>query len=69
MNGPCGGMEDSHCEVDEQRDCTWIKIYRRLEKQQRQGVFEQIVEAKDWSKKFKPGRHQLVRNPGAGDKK
>jgi ferredoxin len=62
LNGPCGGMEDGHCEVDEQRDCTWIRIYERMEKQQRQGVFERTVEAKDWSKKFKPGHHLLDKN-------
>lgn len=62
LNGPCGGMEDGHCEVDEERECTWIKIYERLEKQQRQGVFKRVVEPKDWSKKFKPGQHQLDKN-------
>ena len=62
LNGPCGGMEDGHCEVDEQRDCTWLKIYQRLEKQQRQSVFDRMVEPKDWSKKFKPGQHQLDKN-------
>jgi ferredoxin len=62
LNGPCGGMEGGHCEVDEQYDCTWIKIHERLEKQQRLGVFDRTVEPKDWSKKFKPGQHQLDRN-------
>jgi len=61
LNGPCGGMEDGHCEVDEQRDCTWIKIYERLDKQQRQGVLTQLVAPKDWSKKYTPGQHQLVK--------
>ncbi|NOY12354.1 MAG: 5,10-methylenetetrahydrofolate reductase [Deltaproteobacteria bacterium] len=69
LNGPCGGMEDGHCEVDAERDCIWAKIYRRLEKQQRLAAFDRVVEAKDWSKKFKPGRHQLARNPGSGVEK
>lgn len=62
LNGPCGGMEDGHCEVDERRECTWIKIHERLEKQQRLGVFDRTVEPKDWSKKFTPGQHQLDKN-------
>ncbi len=62
LNGPCGGLEDGHCEVDEERECTWLKIHERLEKQQRQGVFDRAVEAKDWSKKFRPGQHQLDKN-------
>lgn len=61
LNGPCGGLEDGHCEVDENKECTWLKIHERLEKQQRQGVFDRTVEAKDWSKKFRPGQHQLDR--------
>lgn len=62
LNGPCGGLEDGHCEVDEERECTWIKIHERLEKQQRQGVFDRAVEPKDWSKKFRPGQHRLEKN-------
>lgn len=64
LNGPCGGLEDGHCEVDENRQCTWLRIYERLEKQQRQGVFDRTVEAKDWSKKFRPGKHLLRREKG-----
>jgi ferredoxin len=64
LNGPCGGLEDGHCEVDEQKDCTWLKIHERLEKQQRQGVFARMVEPKDWSKKFKPGQHRLDTREG-----
>jgi len=64
LNGPCGGLEDGHCEVDEEKDCTWLKIHQRLEKQQRQGVFDRTVEPKDWSRKYKPGKHKLARDGG-----
>jgi len=31
LNGPCGGMYDSKCEVGKyQRDCAWVLIYNRL---------------------------------------
>jgi hypothetical protein len=29
LNGPCGGVEDKRCEVD-QRACVWIRIYAKL---------------------------------------
>ncbi|MCK9223606.1 MAG: methylenetetrahydrofolate reductase C-terminal domain-containing protein [Candidatus Muirbacterium halophilum] len=31
-NGPCGGSLNGKCEVDENKDCAWIKIYEKLEK-------------------------------------
>ncbi len=61
LNGPCGGMVDGHCEVDEERDCAWVKIYQRLTLQQRD-IFSQVVEPKDWSRKFKPGSHDLKKD-------
>jgi ferredoxin len=30
LNGPCGGHMDGKCEVDREKDCAWILIYRRL---------------------------------------
>ena len=32
LNGPCGGTNKGKCEVDEDKDCAWTLIYRRLEK-------------------------------------
>ena len=31
LNGPCGGTRDGKCEVDNDKDCAWTLIYRRLE--------------------------------------
>ena len=59
LNGPCGGMEDGCCEVENDRDCAWARIYQRLEKQQRPGVFDRVVAPKDWGRKFKPGNLSL----------
>ena len=58
LNGPCGGMADGRCEVDNARECAWVRIYQRLESQA-QGVLVKVVAPKDWSRKFKPGYHQL----------
>jgi len=30
VNGPCGGLDDGKCEVEE-RDCIWVRIYETLE--------------------------------------
>ncbi len=42
-----------------ERECAWALIDRRLEKQQRAGVFERVVPPKDWGRKFKPGTLHL----------
>jgi len=63
LNGPCGGMEDGHCEVDPEIDCAWRLIYERLQRQQRPGVFARRVPPKFWSRRRKPGRHRL-KTPG-----
>jgi len=31
LNGPCGGYRDGMCEVDPERECTWVQIYQRLQ--------------------------------------
>lgn len=59
LNGPCGGMEDGHCEVDSEVECAWQIIYERLKAQQRPGVFARRVPPKNWSKRYKPGRYRL----------
>ena len=30
LNGPCGGSEAGHCEIDPEVDCAWQLIYDRL---------------------------------------
>ena len=69
LNGPCGGVDDGQCEVDSERECAWVRIHLRLEKQQRDGVFARTVAPKDWSRKFKPGRLALARSADPGKKK
>ena len=47
LNGPCGGMYDSKCEVGKyKRDCAWVLIYDRLSK----------LGMKDVLKAYKPPR-------------
>ena len=33
LNGACGGSKSGKCELDPEKDCTWILIYERLKEQ------------------------------------
>ncbi len=48
LNGPCGGPQDGHCEVDEDTPCAWIQIYERLKKQGRLDNITKIFPAREW---------------------
>ena len=54
LNGPCGGQDKGKCEVDKNRDCTWILIYNELKKQNKLELLKQIKPPKDHSKSTKP---------------
>lgn len=48
LNGPCGGVKDGRCELGD-RDCAWVQIYDRLEKQNHGTQFDTTCEPKDYS--------------------
>jgi hypothetical protein len=54
LNGPCGGQDKGKCEVDKDRDCAWILIYKELKKQGKVGLLKNIKSPKDHSKLSKP---------------
>ena len=54
LNGPCGGAENGHCEVDKDRDCGWILIYERLAKLGRLDLLDPYQTPKDHSKWSRP---------------
>jgi hypothetical protein len=58
MNGPCGGMENGKCEVDPERDCGWVLIYKRLEELGQLSKLERI-RFKDYGKQLKPRDVQI----------
>lgn len=51
LNGPCGGMKNYKCEVDENMDCAWVKIYERSVVQGTLGDIKAIAKPKDYSVK------------------
>ncbi|MFH1646474.1 MAG: methylenetetrahydrofolate reductase C-terminal domain-containing protein [Chloroflexota bacterium] len=50
VNGPCGGTNNGHCEVDKEKDCAWTLIYNRLKEQDRL----------DLMRKYQPPRNHHV---------
>jgi len=58
LNGPCGGMNKGKCEVDNERDCAWVLIYRELEKNKKLESLKEIRGPKDFKKSIRP--HKLI---------
>jgi ferredoxin len=58
LNGPCGGVDKGKCEVDKERDCAWVLIYKELEKKGKLKNLKEIQKAKDFKKATKP--HKLI---------
>jgi ferredoxin len=58
LNGPCGGMNKGKCEVDKDKDCAWVLIYKELEKKNKLESLKEIRAPKDFKKSGKP--HKLL---------
>lgn len=51
LNGPCGGMKNYKCEISENLDCAWVKIYERSVIQDTVKDIKKIAKPKDYSVK------------------
>jgi len=58
LNGPCGGMDKGKCEVDKDKDCAWVLIYKEMEKRKTTADFKKIRLPRDYKKSTKP--HKLI---------
>jgi ferredoxin len=61
FNGPCGGTQDGHCEVDETMPCAWHMIWERMEAL---GLADRLLEVeppKNWSTSRDGGVRRIVR--------
>ena len=58
LNGPCGGVNQGKCEVDNQKDCAWVLIYKELDKKKKLASLKEIRKPKDFKKSARP--HKLV---------
>jgi len=55
VNGPCGGTNRGKCEVDQNKDCVWTLIYRKLEKMGRLDLMRTY---------HRPRNHHVEPRPG-----
>ncbi|MDQ7785272.1 MAG: methylenetetrahydrofolate reductase C-terminal domain-containing protein [Desulfomonilaceae bacterium] len=46
LNGPCGGPQNGKCETSPERDCAWVMIIERLERQSRLDILRDFVPAR-----------------------
>jgi len=61
LNGPCGGSQNGHCEVDPSMDCAWHLIYERLKSLGQLDSLLEIQPPKDWSTSRDGGPRKIVR--------
>ncbi|MFO8037317.1 MAG: methylenetetrahydrofolate reductase C-terminal domain-containing protein [Anaerolineales bacterium] len=61
LNGPCGGSEDGHCEIDPDTDCAWQLIYDRLERLGKLELLMKIQPPKNWSTSRDGGPRKIIR--------
>jgi ferredoxin len=57
LNGPCGGVNKSKCEVYPFIDCIWIEIYNHMKKRGTLQQLKEIVNPLDWSKSIEIRRN------------
>lgn len=61
LNGPCGGTRrGGKCEIDPEKDCAWVLIYRRLEKQGRLDLMREYYQPKNYRAVKRPGKIEAV---------
>ena len=59
LNGPCGGQNKGKCEVDRNKDCAWVMIYKRLKSKNKADQLKKRLPAKNFQKSVKPGELAL----------
>jgi ferredoxin len=62
LNGPCGGSEDGHCEIDPETPCAWQLIYDRLNSAGKLDVLMSIQPPKNWKTSRDGGPRKIVRD-------
>ena len=61
LNGPCGGSENGHCEINAEVDCAWQMIYDRLSSMGKLDVLLEYQPAKNWQYSRDGGPRKIVR--------
>lgn len=61
LNGPCGGSEEGHCEIDPEVDCAWQLIYDRMNSMGKLQVLLELQPPKNWRTSRDGGPRKIVR--------
>ena len=61
LNGPCGGSEDGHCEIDPDVPCAWQLIYDRLTSMGKQESLLELQLPKNWQVSRDGGPRKIIR--------
>lgn len=61
LNGPCGGSEAGHCEIDPEIPCAWQLIYDRLSSMNKLDVLLELQPPKNWRTSRDGGPRKIVR--------
>jgi len=61
LNGPCGGSEGGHCEINPDVPCGWQLIYDRMEKLGKLEMLMDLQPPKNWQKSRDGGPRKIVR--------
>ena len=61
FNGPCGGSQDSKCEIDSETDCGWQLIYNRLKELDMMDRLYDFIEIRDWRTSRDGGPRKHIR--------
>ncbi|MDD5115531.1 MAG: methylenetetrahydrofolate reductase C-terminal domain-containing protein [Candidatus Omnitrophica bacterium] len=59
LNGPCGGVNRGKCEVDNEKDCVWVLIYKELESGNNLDKIRRIHGGRDYQKALNPRKLTL----------
>ena len=54
INGACGGAKNGKCEISQENDCAWVKIYERLKDINQLENLLEVRPMKDYSKQNNP---------------
>ncbi len=61
LNGPCGGSEAGHCEIDPDVPCAWQLIYDRLSSLGKTEVLLELQTPKNWQTSRDGGPRKIIR--------
>ena len=62
LNGPCGGSEDGHCEINPDIDCAWQLIFDRLKAKDKLHLLMEIQPPKNWRTARDGGPRKIIRD-------